>query len=57
MTCHNITPDLIKELSYASKCRLADALRVVDPTKVKIVGSVTLDGAGEIVSVDAFVES
>lgn len=56
MNCFNITPDLVRDLSYHSKCKLAAPLKVVDPTTVKIVGSLVLDDLGHVVSCDAFVE-
>ena len=51
-----ITPSIIRGLSYYSKCCLADYLRIIDPTKVTIVGTITLDSLGNFVSANAFVK-
>lgn len=58
MKCFNITPDLIRELPYSSKIRLADHLRIVNPLALtdRIVGSMALDDFGNMISVDAFLE-
>lgn len=48
-----LTPNVIRDLSLYSKCKLADYLRVVDPRTVPVRGSITLDDLGNFISADA----
>jgi len=56
MTTQTITPELINSLSYYSLCKLADHLRVVNPKKVNVTGTITLDELGNYVSAKATYE-
>lgn len=48
-----LTPNVIRNLSPYSKCKLADYLRVVDPCTVPVRGNITLDDLGNFISADA----
>lgn len=48
-----ITPQVIAHLDYTGLCALSDAVKIVDPRKVNITGTITLDDLGNVISVDA----
>lgn len=48
-----ITPQVIAQLDYTGLCALSDAVKIVDPRKVNITGTITLDDLGNVISVDA----
>lgn len=56
MITQQITKELIASLSYYSLCRLADYLHVVNPKKVDVIGTITLDDLGNYVSAKATYE-
>ncbi len=56
MTTQDITPKLLASLSYHSLCKLADHLHVVNPKKVDVTGTITLDDQGNYISAKATYE-
>lgn len=53
----NITPELVKFLSYYSLCKLSDYLNIVNPRHVSISGTITLDEFGNFLGADARVDN
>jgi hypothetical protein len=56
MNTQIITPELIQSLSYYSLSKLADHLHVVNPKRVIVSGTITLDELGNYVSAKATYE-